>query len=271
VTFAILLALANRPLGLHDGRWEEGLRMAQRLVILGRYEEAETWVRRFEPRGPRPGATHYGVGAQLMLVNQPELALGHLQKADALTPGQPQVEYALGQALLKTKRAADAVPYLRRGFDAGIDLPLGGYDLAVALHAAGDFAGAVDVIRRIQPAADVDDPEAWSRLGRLATRARAPDVAEAYFRRAVEIRPAQASTRQQLGLNLVVLNRCDEAVRELSEAARLDPRDPDTFSHLAYCELQRGNIPAARAHASTALSLDPANRLAQRVRAAVSR
>jgi hypothetical protein len=56
--FAVLFVLVNLPLGLHDGRWGEGLRMAQRLVILGRFDDADKWVRRLEPRGPHPGATH---------------------------------------------------------------------------------------------------------------------------------------------------------------------------------------------------------------------
>jgi Flp pilus assembly protein TadD len=128
----------------------------------------------------------------------------------------------------------------------------------------------VEVIGRIRPPAEDQDAEAWLRLGRLAARAKAPEVAEPYFRRAVEISPGQAGPRQQLGLNLAVLGRCDEAVRELSEATRLDPRDPDTLSHLAYCELKRGNIAVARAHAAAALSLDPANTLAGQVRAAAA-
>jgi 4-amino-4-deoxy-L-arabinose transferase-like glycosyltransferase len=44
--FVALFAFANWPRGLHDGRWEEELRMAQRLIVEGRYDEAERWAQR---------------------------------------------------------------------------------------------------------------------------------------------------------------------------------------------------------------------------------
>jgi Flp pilus assembly protein TadD len=49
----------------------------------------------------------------------------------------------------------------------------------------------------------------------------------------------------------------------LSEAARLDPKDAASFSHLAYCELKLGRFADARAHALTALTLDPGDQLAK--------
>lgn len=107
------------------------------------------------------------------------------------------------------------------------------------------------------------------RLGRLASAAKAPDVAEPFFRRAVELAPAHAAARQQYGLNLLVLNRLEAAARELAEAARLNPRDADTLAHLALCELQLGRRADARAHAEQALALDPSQPLAQRLAAAL--
>lgn len=44
VVALIIGALANTPSAVSDGRWEEGLRSAQRLVQLGRFDEAEAWV-----------------------------------------------------------------------------------------------------------------------------------------------------------------------------------------------------------------------------------
>ena len=266
--FAVVLVAANWPHGLSDGRWEEGLRMAQRLVILGRYDEADDWAHRMSFSEPRPGATDYGVGAQLLLADQPSRALGYLTKAHSADPSQPNVDYALGQALLRMGRARDAVPHLRRGFDAGVEIPMGGYELPVALQAAGDLSGAASALRRIKPA-DADDPEAWLRLGRLAAEVHAPEVADQFFRRAAALRPDQASARLQFGLNLLVLDRCEEAARELTEAARLDPRDPDAFAHLAYCELRLGRLSEARPHIAAALSLNPDDALAKQLAAIV--
>ena len=267
--FVALLVFVNWPLGLHDGRWEEGLRTAQRLIILRQYEAADARVRAFEPRGPYPGATHYGAGAQLIVENQPERALPHLMRAQEVGGGRPEIAYALGQALLKTGRAQEAIPHLRRGFDAGIALPLGGYDLAVALLTTGDHAGAVETIKRIGLPDDESDVEAWLRLGRLAARARAPDVADGYFGRAVQMRPDLAAARQQHGLNLLVLRRFDDAAPELAAAVRLDPRDPDSLAHLAYCEIQLGKTADAIGHIQAALALDRQHLLANQLMAAL--
>jgi len=77
------------------------------------------------------------------------------------------------------------------------------------------------------------------------------------------MRPDLAAARQQFGLNLLVLGRVDEAAKELGEAVRLDPRDPDSLSHLAYCDYKLGRLADARAHARAALALNPDDDLAK--------
>ena len=154
------------------------------------------------------------------------------------------------------------MPHLRQGFEAGIELPWGGYDLPDALRASGDFPAAIAAIKRITPAA-TDEPEAWLRLGRLSMAVRAPEIAEPYFRHAVQMQPDAAAARQQYGLNLLVLGRIEEAATELGHAVRLDPRDADSLSHLAYSELKLGRAADARAHAQAALALNPGDELAK--------
>jgi Tfp pilus assembly protein PilF len=170
--------------------------------------------------------------------------------------------------LLKAGRAKDALPHHERGFDAGIEIPLGGFDLALALRDAGDPQRAADVIRRVRFSDDTD-LEMWLRAGRLAVELKAPDAAEPFFQHAAEMRPDQASARQQYGLNLLVLGRYEQAARELAEAVRLDPRNADSLSHLAYCELKLGRRAEAATHASAALALNPEDQLAKQVAAAI--
>jgi tetratricopeptide (TPR) repeat protein len=262
VVVAGLALAANWPLDLSDGRWDEGVRIAQRYANLKQFDAADAWVTRLETSGPpHPGAAHYAVGSQLLLLNEPERARRHLEAAHRADPSRARVEYAYGQALLRTGRAAEAVPHLRRGFDSGEEIPAGGFDLAEALHASGDLRGAAAVVQRIR-LADSEPVEAWLRLGRIAHQGREPAIAEPFFRRAVELRPDLASARQQYGLNLLVLGRVADAARELAEAVRLDPRDADSLSSLAYCEMQLGRIADARAHAAAALAINPADPIA---------
>ena len=236
--------------------------------VIGRYDEAEQWVQKLEPDAPRRGIVDYTVGVAYLSKNETARAMAHLTKAEQVDPGRPNVEYALGQALLRDDKPQQAVPYLRRGFDGGANVPLPGYDLAVALEKTGDLAAAADVIRRITLPEDTD-PEVWLRFGRLASEVKAPDAAEPFFAQAVRMRPDQASARQQYGLNLTVLNRFDEGARELNEAVRLDPKDADSLAYLAYCEVKLGQTDAARAHVRAALAIKPDHPLANQLAAAI--
>jgi 4-amino-4-deoxy-L-arabinose transferase-like glycosyltransferase len=229
IALVVLFVLTNWRLPLHDGRWEEGLRLAEHLVTIGRYDEAEQLATTLEANAPRRGVAQYGVGVQLLAAKQPDRAL----------------------------------PLLRRAFEAG--LPQSGYDLAVALQRTGDLTAAARVIHDLR-LNSTDDAEAWLRVGRLAMQVKAPVEAERFFRQAVAMQPGQAGTRMQYGLNLLVLDRCDAAIPELAEAARLDPTDPDAFAHLAYCEIKVGRPAEARTHAEAALALNPTHPLAQQIK-----
>jgi tetratricopeptide (TPR) repeat protein len=263
--FAILLAAVNYPAGLDDGRWLEGLRTAERLVIDKRYDEAERWAGWLETHHPpRPGAGALGIGQQLMALDQYDRALPYLQRAHEADPHEPRAAYALGQTLRALGRAREAVSLLQRGFDAGIELPGGGVDYARALVDTGDLPAAAAALRRIRVAEDASADE-WLRLGRLAMEARAPDVAEGFFRQAAALQPADAATRLQYGLDLLVLDRFEDAARELGEAARLDPRDADTLSRLAYAETRLGRADAARQHVAAALAINPSDPLARQL------
>jgi len=202
VCVAVAVA-ANWRFALNDGRWDEGLRTAQRLVITGDYEGADAWVERLERTAAQRGRAHHGVGMQLVAEDKPERALKHLTRSLEL-----------------------------------------GY-------------------------AQRDDPEVWLRLGRLAARTQGSAAAGSFFSRAVQLAPGQASARQQHGLNLLLLGRIEEAKRELSEAVRLDPDDPDSLAHLAYCEIKLGEMDQARAHVRATLKHDPNHQLARQLAAAL--
>jgi tetratricopeptide (TPR) repeat protein len=267
--FAVLLGAVNVPVALDDGRWTEGLRTAERLVITRQYDEAERQARWLDANHPpQPGAGQLGVAQQLMALREYERALPYLRRAHEIDPAEPHSDYALGQTLLQLGRAAEALPHLRHGFDADIELPGGGEDYARALVDTGDAAGATAALRRIHPA-DTADAQAWLRLGRMAMEAKAPDAAEPFFRHAAAMQPADAATRQQYGLDLLVLSRFEEAARELAEAARLDPRDADSLAHLAYAEAKLGLSDRARLHTAAALAIDPHHPLATQLAAAL--
>ena len=62
--------------------------MVQRMVMEGRFEDAERWVQKGIPHEPRSGATDFAVGSQLLMAQQPTAALNHLERAQANDPGR---------------------------------------------------------------------------------------------------------------------------------------------------------------------------------------
>ena len=268
----VLFTAVNWPLGIKDGdgRAEERVRLAENLALLGRVDEAERWLALALPTDLNPGMAQYRVGLQFVNSSQLAPAIAHLSAALEIAPGEPHAEFALGQALAGEGRIPEAIPHLQRAVDAGADIDLAGYDLAVACMEAGDFARAARALRSVTPSASVA-VDVWLDLGRLAMKVNAPDVAERFLRHAAEMSPGVASARQAYGVALLTRHEYDDAKRELAVAVQLDPKNADSLADLAYAELQLGRVPDARAHVDAALHLDPAHALARQLQAALGR
>jgi tetratricopeptide (TPR) repeat protein len=263
-----LFAWVNRPLALDEGVAEERTRMAERLVTLGRYDEAEHWAERAEQGNSRPGVIHFRLGQRLVAYDQAAAAIAHFQKALRLDPGQPVVEYALGETFLEAERPDEAVVPLRRALEAGVHVDQAGYDLVRALGASGDRAEAIRVLQRVRPARE-DDAERWVALGELAIQLQEPPLVETFSRKAISARPDFAAAHDQLGVGLNLEHRWAEAARELEEAIRLDPRNPAPHIGLAVAEANVGRLAYARLQVEEALRLDPRSEQATRLKQAL--
>ena len=256
VVAAVLFAIANWPLGLDDGRAEERTRMAEQLVAHDRYDEAERWTAKAEQGHPRPGVLHFRVARLLLLHRQVDAAIRHFEKASAIDPSQPEVEYGLGQALVDGGRSTEAIPHLQRALKAGVRVDLAGFDLARAQAATGDRTGAVRTLQSVRPENE-QDAESWYTLGQLAMQLQAPALAETFLERAIAAAPGASKPRQDLGLALAMMNRYAEAVPQFEQGVLLDPADPAAQLNLAVAYAQVGRIVDARAHAEAALRLKP--------------
>jgi tetratricopeptide (TPR) repeat protein len=269
---AVLFTVVNWPLGIidGDGRSEERVHMAENLARLGRVDEAEQWLALALPANSNPGAAQYRVGVQFVNASQLTPAIAHLGASLKIAPGEPHAEFALGQALAASGRVQEAIPHLQRAVDAGSDIDLAGYDLAVAFMQTGDFAGAARALRAVTPSESAG-ADVWLDLGRLAIKVEAPEVAERFLRHAAEMSADSANARQAYGLALLVLHRYDEARRELAAATALDPKNADSTANLAYAELELGRVADARTHVAVALQLNPAHALALQLQTSLAR
>ena len=219
---AILFSVVNRPLSIDSGVAEERTRMAERLVTLGRYDEAEQWIARAEPISSRPGVLHFRIGQRLLARDQLRAAVAHFERALQFDPGQAEVEYALGEALLASERPQESAAHLRRAIDAGVHVDAARDDLVRALGAAGDRDGALAVLRQIQPSREHDGAR-QAALGELAMQLRDAELAVQFFRAAIAVRPELAAAHFGLAAADATLGRTADARAELQETLRLDP------------------------------------------------
>jgi tetratricopeptide (TPR) repeat protein len=218
----LLIAFAARPVVAMDGVEEERTRMAERLVTLGRYDEAEEWAERASKRSSRPGLVHFRVGQRLLAGGETARAIIHFETAVKVDPGQPEVEFTLGEALINAGRPQDAIEHLRRAINAGLRNDVVGPDLVRALGETGDQSGAIAVLRTLSPL-QINDGPRWVELGELGMQLRDATLAGGFFRRAVEARPELASAHFGLAAAAASTGRISEARFETQETLRLEP------------------------------------------------
>jgi Flp pilus assembly protein TadD/4-amino-4-deoxy-L-arabinose transferase-like glycosyltransferase len=264
---------ANWPLGIRDGdgRAEEQVHMAEVEARLGHVDQAEYWLNRALPSSTLVGMSHYRVGLQYVNASLYDRAIVHLEIALRDTPGEAHAEFMLGQALANLGRVKEAIPHLQRAADAHMtDIDLAGYDLAVAMMQTGDLAGAARVLRGVTPS-PTTTIDSLMDLGQFGLKINAPDAAEPFFRRAVELAPTSPQTHDLYGVSLIMQKKYADARLQFTTALGLNGKDAEAASNLAFIEVQTGFLADARTHVDLALALDPGNELAKQVQGALAK
>jgi tetratricopeptide (TPR) repeat protein len=255
---AVLAFVANRDLGLDEGRSNQRTEMIVHLIDAGRRQEAQALLEKTEAEHPRRALLYYRVGRAFQDRREWAPALDSMGKALALEPAQPDVHYSVGLVLLQSGRASEAVAHLEAAEGAeGVAPAERDYQLACALAEAGRLDQAREALERVVAAGARGVAESWLEVGGLALRLQAPTLAEAAFRKAVEAAPAAAAAYEGLGLALGYQERLDEAERHLAEACRLDASGASARLNLAVLLARRGRLEDARARAQEALRLRP--------------
>ena len=186
----------------------------------------------------------------------PEAALAHFERAAALEPGQPEVEYAIGQSLVDARRFKAAIPHLEKAMKGCVRLNMAGFDLARARAGPGDRAGALQTLQSIRPE-NPSDSQSWDVLGQLALQLESPSLAAAFFNEAIASAPRTSKPYQDMGLALAMMGRYGEAIAQFQQGVALDPADPAAQLNLAVALAEGGRPADARAPAQEALRLKP--------------
>lgn len=98
-------------------------------------------------------------------------------------------------------------------------------ELAYVDMDAGNMAAAENKVRNVL-IFEPDNFAAMSILGKILYAGQKFDLAEAIFRRQAELKKDDPSVYNNLGQSLAKQNKFDEAIKQMSIAAELDPKSP---------------------------------------------
>jgi tetratricopeptide (TPR) repeat protein len=88
------------------------------------------------------------------------------------------------------------------------------------------------------------------------------DEAEASYRQAIELEPAQAVVHSNLGITLKKLGRLDEAEQNLKKAIELQPSYAEAYNNLGITLMELGRLDEAEQNLKKAIELQPSHVLA---------
>jgi tetratricopeptide (TPR) repeat protein len=259
VTVATLVAFAN--LGLDNGLGAEQTRKAVWLIEQGSFDDAIRYVDQIADRHSHPGVLRFRVGQALLDAGRSADAARYLAEAVAIDGPRPAIRLALGEALLMSGRSGEAVAHLEAAFDSGYDINVAAPLLVRAQVLSGR---ADDAFRRLPglPTSVATGTAAGEEValdfGTLALERGATLEAIRWLRIAVERAPDRAEAHEKLGLAIFLRGDPQAALPHLERARRLDPASASAHLNLAVLYAQLGRFPEARALASEALRLDPA-------------
>ena len=235
---------------------EQSLASAQwfALLRLGRHAELERSTRRFTSRYPEAGiAWKLLAGA---LAAQGKNALGALQRAARLLPGDAEAQANVGNALHAAGRVDESIASYRNAVAADPASAKHHHRLAVALRASGRLREVLASLRR---AAELDPGNAayHNELGSLLADLGVAEEAVECLQRAVDIQPDLAAAHCNLGTALRSLGQLEAAENAYRRAIDLAPEAPDPHFNLASLLKTVNRLPEAEAECQRAVHGTP--------------
>lgn len=269
--------LGREALALDPERADIHLFLGELCVGQDRMSEAEASLRRAVQLDPGLAGAHRRWGMALDRLGDRDAAQRAFETAVSLQPADATARLLLGQLLLNTDRAAEALPHLIKACELDPRTANPYYVLAQAQNRLGSRDEARTILRKFhelkreeQQAADArnrsrDDAEDVGNMvasyhtdvAMLAARLDRADLAEAHLCQAIAIAPNQVVSRRLLADRFLQTQRLTLAKPMLQALVRLEPDDASHQVNLGTLMLQLGEHEAAVDHLKQALTLDP--------------
>ncbi len=195
-----------------------------------------------------------GLGGSLLREKLDAVPL--LEAAQARSPDDFWLNFALGQAFFEAKKWEAAVGFYRSAVALRPSVAAARNNLGNALYATGRRDEAVREYRKaVELGPEMAQPH--NGLGNALRDRGLLDEALGEYRAAIELDPKLAPPRCNLGGVLRRQGRLEEAGREYRTAAELDPQDALARNGLGNVFYSQGHLDEAAREYRTAIDLDP--------------
>jgi tetratricopeptide (TPR) repeat protein len=200
--------------------------------------------------------TETNLGVALQSEGRADEAIGHYQRAMALSADYAPAYNNMATALRATGRLGEAVATYGRAIELRPEYPEAHYNLANALLDEGKPAEAAEhfrlALKTIPASVDVHNNLGIALVGQGQI-----DEAIAEFRAALQLDPGSAISHRNLADALASRRQDDDAIAHYREAARLNPPDGSAHYDLGSLFLERNRLREAIDEFQAALKIDP--------------
>jgi tetratricopeptide (TPR) repeat protein len=269
---------------------EEHVERAHELYEAGRWEEAESLLRRALALNPYHAEWHFNLGLTLEAAGRFDDATSAFKDAFELGPEDPQAAMMVGVSCLRAQRYKESIPWLEAAskLDAKDPAPfihrieayagMGEHEQAelmfyMAQQLAPDNAGAYAALADslldreqydkavwcLREAARLDPemPRIQARLAEAYARTGRHERARQLYLRELRRNPGDIDTLLDLGELLVEMNRPVEAGEKFRRVLEIEPDNADAHHDLGDLAQRQRNVDEALVHFDVVLRLDP--------------
>ena len=214
---------------------------------------------------------HANLGFILIKLGRFEKAETHLRRAIALDPQGRDTHLKLGEALYNQRRYEEALKATRVAVEQAPDLSKAHANLGVVLKALGRYEEAIDALAQaaaLDPAS-TQATELYFHMGQAAQKNGQPETAAGYYIHALELDPHHAQALHWLAMLRAKQQRFAEALELFQRLIDIDPSDAVAHGDMGLVLFHLGRSDEALQHLDQALSLDPTLENARANRAAL--
>jgi Flp pilus assembly protein TadD len=254
------------------------LRLGEVFLLLRQPERAAELATLVLEQETELAAAHFLTGRASAQQDDWEQAIAHFRRALDLEPEADRIHYPLAMALQRLGRTEEAREHLELAGDADPRIPdplaasLSAESAAAFLiqggraHRRGDYEAAEAAFRRAQEL-DPANPAVVRGLGGVLLARGLTTEAVETFRRLVELLPDDIGARADLGIALLRDARLEEALELLGESAAGAPQEPAIRYRYAQALMAAERLEDALAEMNAVLDLDPTSSPARADRA----